>query len=148
MDISQRLHLFDRLQKVFPTWALKRKASVIYHAFDTDFAKLAKTDHQARHDLAGQRSFETGEYEDDLLAHQSRKLLRGARRQYIHVPDLVWETGPFGARYLDQASLSKLYLLVKEREDRNRDFYLKLITALTGVIGALIGVLAFLKKGH
>jgi hypothetical protein len=120
---------------------------VIYRAFDAELAK-AKADGK-RDELGGleqQRYWEISEYEDKILAIRSRKLMADANDLYVYIPDLQWETGNYGDRYLERASASKLYLAVKEQKDKVREYRLKLAGACTGLIGALIGLIAVWKK--
>jgi len=97
-------------------------------------------------DFEQQRSWETDEYEDKILAIRSRKLTADADKLYVYIPDLQWEMGNYGDRYLERASASKLYLAVKEQKDKIREYRLKLAGACTGIIGALIGLVAVWKK--
>jgi|ERR1035437_33390 hypothetical protein len=129
-------------------WTLRRQASVIYHAFDVDLAKAQASGNRNKYDeLAQQQQFEASEYQDKLRCVRTRRLLMEAETLYIHIPDLRWESGQFSQdRFLDDASESKLYYAVKEQKEKRREYYLKLATAITGMIGALIGLIAIVKK--
>jgi len=147
MGIPTKLRLIGYLDRIFPIRALKWKSKVIYRAFDAELAK-AKIDGN-RDDLESleqQRHWEISEYEDKILAIRSRKLTADANDLYVYIPDLQWETGNYGDRYLDKASASRLYLAVKEQKDKIREYRLKLAGACTGIIGALIGLIAIWKK--
>ncbi len=65
---------------------------------------------------------------------------------YVYIPYLQWERGNYGDRYLDRPSLSTLYHAVKEQKDKVREYRLKLAGAITGIIGALIGLVAIWKR--
>lgn len=120
---------------------------MIYHAFDADLAKAkASKDTNEYHSLLNQQGFEVAEYLQKLRSIRSRRLLMEAERLYIHIPDLKWEDGAYGEHYLDAASQSKLYYAVKEQKDKIREYRLKLATPITGIIGALIGLIAIWKK--
>ncbi len=135
------------MERLFPIWALKRQARVIYRAFDADLAKArASKDADEINSLEQQRYFETSEYEDRILSIQSRRLVADAENLYVYIPDLQWEHGNYGDRYLDRTSISKLYHAVKEQKDKNKEYRLKLAGAIIGIIGALIGLIAVLKK--
>ena len=147
MDIPKKLRLIGYFERVFPVWSLKWKSRVIHCAFDAELAK-AKLDGK-RDDFGGleqQRHWETSEYEDKILAIRSRKLMADANRLYVYIPDLQWETGNHGDHYLKRVSASKLYLAVRKQKDKIREYRLKLAGACTGIIGALIGLIAVWKK--
>jgi hypothetical protein len=147
MDIRKKLRLLGFFQPVFPLWVLKRQAEVVHHAFAADLAEAkAKKDTEGYEHLRGQQQFETTEYLDELRAIQSGRLLMEAQNLYIYVPDLKWEHGPYGHMYLDRESESKLYHAVKEQKYKMREYRLKLASAITGIIGALIGLVAVWKK--
>lgn len=147
MDIPTKLRLIGYLDRICPIRALKLKSRVIYRAFD---AQLASAKANGKGDELGsleqQRHWEVSEYEDKILAIRSRKLMEDADDLYVYIPDLQWESGNYGDRYLDRASASKLYLAVKEQRDKIREYRLKLAGACTGIIGALIGLIAVWKK--
>jgi len=147
MDILKKLRLIGYLDKFIPIRALKWKSRVIYHAFDANLAKAKASGKMDQiRDFEQQRSWETDEYEDKILAIRSRKLTADADKLYVYIPDLQWEMGNYGDRYLERASASKLYLAVKEQKDKIREYRLKLAGACTGIIGALIGLVAVWKK--
>jgi hypothetical protein len=147
MKTTSKIRLYGYLDRLFPIWALKRQARVIYQAFEADLAKAkagGKTDEYES--LWHDQHFETREYEDKILSIQSHSLQADAKSLFIYIPDLQWERGNYGDRYLDTASLSKLHHAVKEVKNNIREYRLKLAAALTGVIGVLIGLIAIWKK--
>jgi hypothetical protein len=145
MDIQKKMRLLGYLEKIFPVWSLKWKISTICRAYDTDLKKAGRGTEQFR-DLEQQLNWETSEYKDKISALQSRKLTNEADSLYVYIPDLKWEQGNYGDRYLDTASMSKLYLSIREQKDKRREYYLKWAVAITGIIGSLIGLIAILKK--
>ena len=147
MRTSQKLRLLGYAERIFPICALKGQARVIYRAFDTDLAKAKASKNTDEFDsLEQQRHWETSEYEDRILAIQSRRLVADAERLYVYISDLQWERGNYGDRYLDRVSISELYHAVKKQKDEIREYRLKLAGAITGIIGALIGLIAVWKK--
>jgi hypothetical protein len=88
----------------------------------------------------------SSEYWNRLAALRSRKLVGYAEKLYISVDDLKWEKDQYGNYYLDRASQSKLYRAIVEERRRNWDFRIKVIGALTGLIGTIIGLVAIWKK--
>lgn len=123
MDYRQKLRLLGFVETiplwVVKRWVLKRKADVIYHAFDADLANAkARNDTEEYRVLRGQQKYEIEECIDELHSIESYRLEMEAQSLYIHVPGLKWEDGRFGHRYLDRESLSKLYYAVKEQKTR------------------------------
>jgi hypothetical protein len=101
---------------------------------------------QVRNDIEQQRYWEVCQYEDRIASIRSRRLVAEAENFFIYLPDLICDQGNYGDRYLDKASISRLFHAVKEQKDKNRDYRLKMAGALTGIIDALIGLLAIWKK--
>jgi hypothetical protein len=145
MDVPAKIRLLNHVRKVVPMWALKQQALVIEHSFDSDLAK-AKDDPEARSGIIRQRDFEASEYWNSLAALRSRKLTDYAEKLYITVNDLKWERDQYANYYLDRPSQSKLYRSIVEERRRIWDFRIKVIGALTGLIGTIIGLVAVWKK--
>lgn len=144
MALKTKLRIFNFLQRFFPIWSLKRQSSVVSRAFETDI-RQAKTSEE-REELEYGRYFELSEYDEAIQAIHSKRLTAEARELFVYIPDLQWETGKWGNRYLTEESLSRLHHAVKPQKDSIRDYRIRIISALTGVIGALIGLLAIWKK--
>jgi hypothetical protein len=148
MKISKKMRLLTTLQEAFPMWALKRKADVLYRAFEDEVAAARVTGNRNKYEEIGQRRhFEVSEYTDKLRSLRSRRLLAQAANFYIHMPNLKWEYGQWSwDGFLDEESESRLYHAVKEQKTQRRDYHLKLVTAATGLTGALIGLVAAFKR--
>ncbi len=144
MDVPQKIRFLNRFQAVFPEWTFKRKALTIEEAFDDDLA--AAKDAEARHVVLQQRAFEADEYWNALAERRSRHLENQARKLYLSVDGLEWQIDSYANRYLDSASQSKLHRAIIEERRKIWGFRLKVIGALTGLVGAAIGLLAFLDK--
>ena len=93
-----------------------------------------------------QRTFEADEYWEELRELRSMKLIRQSRRFHIHVGDVKWGWGNYGNRYLDYESEVRLFRAVREERRGIWEFRIKVLTVLTGLIGTIIGLIAFLKK--
>lgn len=143
MDVPKKIRLLNRVGKVFPAWAIKRQALIIERAFDDDLAKAK--DEEARHYVLQQMDFEAREYWNKLSEIRSRKLVNQAQK-YIAVDDVVWHSDEYANRYLDNATQVKLRRLILEERHKDWEFRLKVVAALTGLFGTLIGLLAFLEK--
>jgi hypothetical protein len=146
-NLFPRFRLLGYMERLFPIWALKRQVHSVYRAFDADLAKAKASKNSGESEsLEEQRHWEATEYEDKILSLKSRRLMAAAETLYLYIPDLLWEQGNYGDRYLDRASLSKPYHAVKEQRDKNREYRLKLAGAVTGIIGAMIGLVAVWKR--
>lgn len=144
MKIQAKLRPFQFLQRFFPVWALKRQSKIVSHAFEADL-KHAKTSVE-RQELEYEQYVELGEYDEAIQTIHSRRLMEDARELFVYVPDLKWEQGNWGGRFLNEESLSRLHHAVKAQKDSIRDFQIRFATALTGIVGALIGLVAVLRK--
>lgn len=143
------------MERVLPVWSRQRQIDIVSEAYSREIAQLKKTDREAADSLSYDGRFEETQRTDELYEFQSRWLYKKARHLYIDVPDVVWENGEYGGRFLPVAERIKLHIAVREQLDKRRDFYIKVagvlisfVAVLTGMIGAVIGVLAFLKKAH
>lgn len=85
------MRLLNRLKRFFPLTALRWQASVLNHSFDRDIAAAkAAGDYQKVNGLDWDRNLEVREYEDEISAIRTQRLLAEARRLYIYLPDLRW----------------------------------------------------------
>ena len=144
MKTQTKLKLLCSVGRLFPVWALRKQSNVVYNAFEAELKAASKN--QDREFIEHRQYSEVREYEDRIASIQSRRLAAEAENLFIYLPDLIWEQGNYGDRYLDKPSLSRLFHAVKEQKDKIRDYRLRLAGALTGIIGALIGLLAVWKK--
>lgn len=60
--------------------------------------------------------------------------------------DIHWQDDQFANRFLEGESESKLYRAIREDKQKVWDFRLKIIAALTGLIGTAIGLIAILRR--
>ena len=139
-----KLRPFRFLQRFFPVWALRRQSHIVSRAFEIELRGAKNSDDRER--IEYERYFELSEFEEAIQTIHSRRLIAAARELFVYIPEMRWEDGQYGGRFLDQESISRLHHAVKTQKDSIRDYRLKWITAITGVIGALIGLLAILKN--
>jgi hypothetical protein len=144
MEIRTKLRPFLFLQRFFPVWALKRQSRIVARAFEADLKHAKNRDE--REQLEYQQYFELSEYDEAIQTIHSKRLLAEARELFLFVPDLKWENGQWGGRFLTEECLSRLHYAVKAQKDIIRDYRIRFATAITGIIGALIGLLAIWKK--
>jgi arginyl-tRNA synthetase len=136
--------LLNYFQEVLPKWTLRQKALVIEHAFSSELSNAK--DGEARHYILQQRDFEASECWNALAEIRSRELVRQAQKLYIATDDLEWETDSYANRYLLNATQAKLRRAIVDERRKIWEFRLKVIGALTGLLGAAIGLLAFLER--
>jgi hypothetical protein len=144
VDVRTKLRLLNRVRKVFPEWAIERQAIVLEHAFDADLATAKNS--EARQELEAQRDAESSEYWEQLAELQSHKLIRHANKRHIPLDGLIWHLGNYGNRYLDAKVRIRLYNAIREEKRKTWEFRMKLIGALTGLVGTIIGLVAILKR--
>lgn len=145
MDVPTKIRLLKRLGQIAPEWSLKRQGLVIEHAFDPDLA-AAGNNLEARQSIVMQRDFEAGECWNALAALRSRRLVDRAQKLYVSLDGLKWDTDQYANRFLDNPSEAKLYRAIREEQRRTWDFRIKVIGALTGLIGTIIGLVAIWKR--
>jgi hypothetical protein len=116
----------------------------VAHAFEHDLKHAQNSEERERIETG--KYFELSEYDEAIQTIHTRRLMAQARDLFIFVPDLTWDDGRWGGRFLNEESLSKLHLAVKAQKDSIRDFRIRYASAITGIIGALIGLLAVWKK--
>jgi hypothetical protein len=146
MDIATKLRILDRIGEIFPAWAIERQARIIERAFDSELAK-AKSEEE-RQEVNQRRRFEASEYWDELAQFRSRRLISQTRKLYVPLENLVWETGDFGHRYLEDESEARIYRALREEKQKLCDFRIKMLVALTGLIGTLIGLVSLFGRGR
>ena len=144
MKIQTKLRPFQFLQRFFPVWALRRQSKIVSRAFETDLETARNS--EEREQVEYQKYFELSEYDEAIQTIHSKRLMSEARELFIFVPDLKWEEGRWGGRFLNEESLSRLHQVVKAQKDSIRDYRIKFATVLTGIIGALIGLIAVWRK--
>lgn len=147
MDIPAKIRLLNRVRRVFPKWAIERQALVIEHAFDSELSQASKAkDSEAQQSILQQRYFEASEYWNQLEELRSRKLVSRAQKLHISLEGLKWDTDQYANHYLDSTSQVQLHRAIREESRKVWEFRIKVIGALTGLIGTLIGLVAVWRK--
>jgi hypothetical protein len=138
-------------------WKLQRGRDKTTAKFKKQIADSYKSK-EGRHVREGilvNEQFELEEWDDEINSITTGYLLSQARRLILPIPNadddwFVSET--FGSRYLTPATVTKLRADIRaERKARWELFQshavlvISLTTALTGVLGAAIGFLSFMK---
>lgn len=145
---------------MFDLWTLRRNRRKVSRAYERDRRKLRKTktansdeldrlDHSEWSDLRAE--------DDGINAFLSDQLWEEAREYDIQIPsgEDVWEDSQFGDRkYLSMRVRSELRRLIDEEKSRRfaaktlwiTKFWIPLLAALIGIIGAITGLVAVIKK--
>lgn len=106
---------------------------------------------EERRDLEQESYHELGIIDDEIKMLVSRRLISVANRYFLPTPDFLgdhWEECDFG-RYLTNEAMKELRAEIrKERAEKRQDWQGALfwISGLTGIIGAITGLVAVLKK--
>ncbi|WIW46843.1 hypothetical protein ML401_01615 [Bradyrhizobium sp. 62B] len=152
---------------MFEEWWFERKLGSLQRTRDKIEKSYAKKMHQAfkgrssveeKDKLIVSKHMDLEECDDDINRHTTTYLLSQARKLFVEVPDYESETfwfesTTFGGRYLSPAGVTKLRNDIRaERKARweliqpRIALLVTFVTSLTGVLGAVIGVLSFLKS--
>ena len=143
MEVRTKIRALNWVKVIFPEWAIRLQARVVYAAFDDELAQAR--DGEAREHVRSQRAFETSEYWDELRTLRSDRLIKQAHELYVSTEGLIWITGNFGHKYLDGPSESELKRAVRDQKHKIWEFRIKILTALTGLIGTIIGLVSIWK---
>ena len=139
MDVPSKIRLLGHIKNVFPEWAIRKQAGVIYASFDRDLKKAK--DWERRKDIEAERGFATIEYWDALSELRSRKLMGLAHRIHVETAGVTWVTGRYGNKFLDEASETKLYRAIQDKRHAFWKFRIKVIHVIAGALtGAIIGL--------
>jgi hypothetical protein len=144
MDLPKKILILNCMKKVCPEWALILQAKAVERAFDADISK-AKSEKE-RDNLTSRCQYDVEPFYGALDALRSRRLFRKAQKLHIATEDLKWQEDEWGHSSISNASQSKLARSIKEDERATWEFRFKIIASLIGLIGALIGLIAILKK--
>lgn len=97
-------------------------------------------------------AYRVDEWNEEIAWLVTSYLLSKANKRFLPYPSYregedPWERGHFtGKRYLTEKGISELRSRIR-KEDRERfDLFLKIAAGLTGVIGALTGLIAIMKS--
>jgi hypothetical protein len=151
---QHRLHRWfsNLLGRPFPVWYCNHWIAWLHREFERD-RELAKTQEE-KESLWEQERFEASEYHGRREMILTRHLLAKARTFHLSLEDLPgpsgqdshWETGDLGHRYLSNRSYAALHRAIWQAQKEYWELWLKIIGAVTGLVGASIGLLALLKK--
>ncbi len=141
------------IRKCFPVWSLRRELARIREELRNPGNKYGE------HRQSTEADFE--EISDALAEEETYELFRKADALHVSLREIPhpegqashWTRGTFGNEFLRPDSLCAFRKLVRQAEtehDKERrekiEVWTKLVVALTGLVGALIGLLAWLKR--
>jgi hypothetical protein len=151
--------MLDDLRFRIQLWRLQRTRDRIeksytyklHHAFKN---KLSRDEKER---LIAAKQMDLEECDDDINSLTTGYLLAQARKLFIEIPQRnegYWfDSTTFGGRYLTHAGITKLRSEIRNERKASWEVFqtrmsllITLATLLIGVLGAVIGVLSFLKK--
>lgn len=143
---------------MFDLWRLRRRRRKVIRYYDNIRRKLQKDPKTKAADLEELDTTASGELddqEDSINAFLSDEIWEDARKYDIEIPrgHEHWQESLFGNRsYLNMATRAQLRRLIDEEKARRFEaktlwvtkFWVPLLAALVGIIGALTGLVAVL----
>jgi hypothetical protein len=148
-------------------WQFSRKLSRLHRTrerIEKSYAKKmhdsfkARSSHDEKERLISSKQMDLEECDDNINLLTTGHLLSQARKLFIEPPpresEAFWfESTTFGGRYLTPAGVTKLRNEIRAERKASWDviqpkatLIVTLVTALTGLSGAIIGILSFLNK--
>ena len=133
---------------------LQKKSDNVYQFLESDILK-ADT-HEKRRDIEALRQFLCAQFDEEIMAMESRELVARARRCHIDVSDIGskpenedhWVHGVHGAWFLQPKSFMALSEMVEEAEHQfvkarvvANDFWWKFVTAIAAITAAVAAIL-------
>ena len=132
-----------------PLKKAQRKRADLEKLFDPLITKAEKNgDHEEREKLIGEYMMETDFAEEEIGLIITRSLKKEAERLNVPTPsgDDSFKRGPSGRYFLNVKAQAQLRDDIRKERRERRDwitrYLLPVITALTGILGALIGLVA------
>ncbi|MCK1567484.1 hypothetical protein IVB08_26595 [Bradyrhizobium sp. 173] len=151
--------MFDKTKYQFRLWRLQNARDRLAGSVErrVNAAVRRKESSHFRGAIRDEAQFDFDEIDEDINTLTTRYYLSLARRRFVDVPqdEETWNVSEtFGSRFLTPAGVTKIRTaLHAERKERWEIFQshtgliISLVASLTGVLGAVIGVLSFLKGG-
>lgn len=153
---------------MFDEWRFERKLSKLqrnrariekHYAEKMHWAFKARSSLDDKETLLNNKQMDLEECDDEINSLTTGYLMSISRQLFIEIPSrdnesLWFESTTFGGRYLTPAGVTKLRNDIRAERKARWDMiqpklalFVTLITSMTGVLGAVIGVLSFLKTG-
>ena len=143
--------MFDYLVLRWKLAWLARGRRQVYAKFDREIAEARQR--RAKRDeiraIEENRHHERREFDEEVYELHTRYLFAEANRLIIPTAEFhaeeAWEEGPTGKRHLILPKINQLRALIRAEKKAGREQFLMwvpAITALTGLAGAAIGVIA------
>ena len=91
------------------------------------------------------------QYQEDIGSLVTQRLLRKARKLMLPIPEHgdenLWERCQYSNRSnLTEKGIAELRATIRREEKENREIYFPWIAALTGLVGAITGLVAIILK--
>lgn len=132
----------------------------LHHLFN-EKEKIAKNYHMDKNKISSpnekgaalaEASFQNDLVQDEIDTLITRHLTRRASRLFVPVPDpseaLMWRPNEYSlGSVLTNHGIVELRRRIREETEASRTLFITILTSLTGIIGALTGLVAiFMKK--
>jgi len=152
--------MFDSTKYQFRLWRLQSARDSLTKSVErrVKASVRRKESSHVRGAIRDEAQLDFDELDEDINTLTTRYYVSLARRRFVDVPqdEEMWRTSEtFGSRTLTPAGVTKIRTALRaERKERwdvfqsHTGLIISLVTSLTGVLGAVIGVLSFLKGGQ
>ena len=149
--------MFERTKYNFRLWKLQHQRDRITNSVRRQVAASMrkKESSHIRGGIRDAAQMDIDELDDDINVLTTQFYLSEARRRFVTKPEgdeMSVQSDTFGSRYLTAAGITKIRSDIHtERKERwelfqsHAGLIISLVASLTGVLGAAIGVLSFLK---
>jgi hypothetical protein len=146
--------MFYEISYQFRLWQLQGRQRSVEDANSRQLGLLRRPPRDANSIAAAESEamFDHQEFEGAIDQLQSQYVIHQIRKYHLPYPETAdWEEeeGPFYYRRLKRVAIVRLRGAIrfeqKERWERSAR-WLPVLTALTGVLGAVIGIVAIIKK--
>ena len=149
--------MFERVKYNVRLWKLQLQRDRIGSSVRRQVAASMRKEESShiRGAIRDAAQMDIDELDDDINVLTTQFYLAQARRHFVSAPEApeMWTRSDiFGSRYLNAAGITKLRSDIRaERKERwdlfqsHAGLVVTLVTSITGVLGAVIGVLSFLK---
>lgn len=129
-----------------------RARVLVSHIRLQENAKKENKSHDEIESLKYDEMYEVEWIDDEIEALESRKIIESARQLVLPVPEFqkdgdLWERSKITGRYrLSKKAMMELRRLLRKEQKERREGVMLWLAAVTGIIGALSGLLAIWKS--
>jgi hypothetical protein len=127
---------------------LYRKKEALHQAYKLE--KKGKSGNELQ-SIESREQFEATEYTEEISNQITNHLIQKARKRFIPLPENnedYWKQNPQDRYhdFLTEKGISELRSRLRKEQKESFELTLMILTSTTGVLGALIGLIALIKK--